>query len=139
MTPTVPRNFRLVPLSAQVASWDTAILLPQDAGLVWAVMDIDKTLFGSLMTTLLEAPPVKLEVTTVGGSKEEYRLPPLMAHTGFQLSPLCRPRRILRASPCWIPLPKEARCANTAQSERRIPTFDSLSQELFDLVLPSRV
>ena len=63
-------------------------MLPQDAGLVWAVMDIDKTLLGSLMTTLLKALPVKLEVTTVGGSREEYRLPPLMAHTGFQLSPL---------------------------------------------------
>jgi len=82
------RGYRLIPLLEQNANWDTPIVLPQTGGLIWAELDIEKTLAGSLMTTLLKAPPVKLTVTTAAGATKEYRLPPLMAHTGFLISPL---------------------------------------------------
>lgn len=86
---TKPRSFETIPVGdASIAFGETVSVPSPDGGLLWARVDVDKTLVGEVVSALWKLPPIELTVSVRGGQQYVYRLVPGMARSGFLLSPL---------------------------------------------------
>jgi hypothetical protein len=84
---TTPRHFTLTLLQESSIKFGESFSLPQNAGPLWAEIEIDRTLTGSLVSTLFKLPMLALNTTLRNGQQHANRFVPAMARSGFILSP----------------------------------------------------
>jgi hypothetical protein len=80
-----PKKTEIYTLTGNIGS---EVVVPDTTQMLFAQLDIDKTLLGGLFITLYQPDPVDMYVTLVDGSELKYRLIPRMAKSGFIISPL---------------------------------------------------
>jgi hypothetical protein len=86
---TTPRKYQLVLLKDAAVPFGMPATLPAGSeGPVWAEIEINKSLLGSIISTLYKPPALMLTVFLHNGRQENFRLIPGMARSGFLLSPL---------------------------------------------------
>ena len=85
-----PRQFQLVPLADTFVHFGGQMDVPSATnGPIWAIIELDHTMWGRVVSTLYKPPILLLDVSTRGESKPiRKRLVPGMARGGFLLSPL---------------------------------------------------
>ena len=84
-----PRTWRLEPLEDSFIRWgELTSVPPMINGPIWATFDINKSLLGTIASTLYKPPILRLSVFTHDGKQLGYRLIPGMASGGFLLSPV---------------------------------------------------
>jgi hypothetical protein len=84
-----PRPMRLTPIAPPaVARWDTPVLVPGTAPLVWVRLDVRKTVLGRLVDFVFKLPVIELSITLEDGTAIQHRLVPDVARSGFLLSPV---------------------------------------------------
>jgi len=89
-----PRHYELIPIAETVAKFDEGINIPSmSGGPIWVRIDIARSLWGNVMTTLYRPPRVSLTVFTRSGRAYGGRLITAMARAGFLLSPLVENRQ----------------------------------------------
>ena len=89
-----PRHYELIPIAETVAQFDEGIEIPSMiGGPIWVRIDIARSLWGNVMTTLYRPPRVSLTVFTRSGRAYGGRLITAMARAGFLLSPLVENRQ----------------------------------------------
>jgi hypothetical protein len=82
-----PRHFTLTLLQETSIKFGESFSLPQNAGPLWAEIEIDRTVTGSLVSTLFKLPMLALNTTLRNGQRHANRFVPAMARSGFILSP----------------------------------------------------
>ena len=84
-----PRQFHLVPLADRLVSFGERMDVPRATnGPIWAEIELDRTLWGGVVSMLYKPPILLLDVSTRGEPKPvQKRLVPGMARGGFLLSP----------------------------------------------------
>ncbi len=90
---STPRTYTMAPLlrrSIQLGE-ELRIDKPGDS-LIWARIDLRKTLFGKLLTMASKAPLLMLDVTLRDGTTRHFRILPAAAAEGFLLSPIVTSR-----------------------------------------------
>jgi hypothetical protein len=86
---SVPRPWRLVPISAVATVSDQRIAVPPTAGApVWARIDVQETTVDRLQTLVVAAPYVYLDVVLTTDAVWRARLVAAVARDGFLLSPV---------------------------------------------------
>jgi hypothetical protein len=83
-----PRTYKLLPLLKTSIRLGEELQMENNDSLIWAHIQLKKTLLGHLLTTLIKAPLINLELTLRDGSVRVFRLVPGEAAEGFLLSPL---------------------------------------------------
>ena len=84
-----PREYHLTPLQNTTARFGESVIPPSVTnGLVWAEIDIKRSLMGTLITALYKPPVLELAVSLRGRGQHQFRLVPGMARSGFLLSPV---------------------------------------------------
>ena len=84
-----PRAWRLAPLAdLPIRLGELVPVPPATNGPIWATFEIDKTLLGTITSTVYKPPVLSLSVFTPAGGPFRYRLIPGMARSGFLLSPV---------------------------------------------------
>jgi hypothetical protein len=84
-----PREYHLVPLTNMPIHFCEPITLPAATnGPIWAELEINKTMLGSVVSTLYKPPPLQLRVSLRNDQTSDFVLIPGMARNGFLLSPL---------------------------------------------------
>jgi hypothetical protein len=84
-----PRHWRLAPLADTPVRFGDLVQVPSASnGPIWAVFNIDQTVWGRTISMLYKPPILFLTVFTADGRRASYRLVPGMARAGFLLSPL---------------------------------------------------
>ena len=83
-----PRTYNLVPLLRTSIRFGAELSVKNGDSLIWAHIHLKKTFIGRLLTMLLSAPIVSLEVTLRDGTVQVFRIVPGEAAEGFLLSPL---------------------------------------------------
>ncbi len=83
-----PFEIRSTPLLRKEISWGEELEVPPStATAVWAEVDIYSRPGNTLLAFLLRPKPVSMRITS-GGKETEYRFTPLVASSGFLLSPV---------------------------------------------------
>jgi hypothetical protein len=86
-----PRQFKLIPLGETSIKFGEQLTLPIGSNnIVWAEIQIDRTLAGGLISTLFKPPELFLKTTLGHGKTRTHRIIPEMARTGFLLSPFIK-------------------------------------------------
>jgi hypothetical protein len=84
----VPREYHLTPLQNIPARFGEPVSLPSATnGPVWAEIEINDSLVGSIVSRLYKPPVLVLTVFFRDGGQYVFRLVPAMARSGFLLSP----------------------------------------------------
>ena len=83
-----PRQYRLTPVTNMPVRLGESVAIAAHDGPIWAEMDINKTPWGSIVSTLFRPPALELKVCLRNGRQTCYHLVPGMARGGFLLSPL---------------------------------------------------
>ena len=99
-----PRTCHLTPLADIPVRFGEPVTVAANPGLVWAEWDIDRTLWGSIVTILYKPPALQLSVSLQDGRQLSFQLVPGMARSGFLLSPLIRDKsayRLLNSPGGW--------------------------------------
>lgn len=82
---------------------------PDDAGVLWARIEVPVTVAERAMSVLFTAPYVMLDVITADNAVRRYRLIPAVAADGFLLSPVIdRPAALLALHAGTLPMPANA-------------------------------
>ncbi len=85
----VPRPYALPLIEKVTAEFGKPIPVPGfDKNPVWVEIDIEPTWWGRIFEFLGRAGRVLITVRALNGTAHAYELPPVMARTGFLLSPL---------------------------------------------------
>jgi hypothetical protein len=85
----VPLHWGLTPLGTVQTATGTRVAVPAASeGPIWARIDLQQTLRDRIVTTLLAAPLVFMDVTLSDGRHSRYSLIADLAREGFLLSPL---------------------------------------------------
>ncbi len=85
----VPREYHLTPLYNTSVHWGEPVNPPSTTnGPIWAEIEVEKTLTGTMVSTLYKPPILMLNVTLRDGRQYGFRLIPGMARSGFLLSPV---------------------------------------------------
>jgi hypothetical protein len=85
----VPRAWRLTPLVDTPIRFGEVVPIPPSTNdPIWATIDIDRTFWGRIASTLYKPPILSLTIVTPDGRPATYRLVPGMARSGFLLSPV---------------------------------------------------
>jgi hypothetical protein len=85
----VPREYHLTPFKDLAVHFDEPVMLPNTTnGPLWAEMEINKTILGSVVSTFYKPPILTLAVSLRDGRQLRSRMVPGMARGGFLLSPL---------------------------------------------------
>jgi hypothetical protein len=79
---------RLCALSDSVYSFGQEISIPTGGGLIFAEIDMQPTLLGKSMNLLFKTSEVRISIKLQNGQSKNYRIVPMMAQSGFILSPL---------------------------------------------------
>ena len=86
---TAARVERLSPIRGHDAAWNETIAVDDTLGsMLWASVDIEKTLLGRVNSVLFKGPPINMSIMTRDGQTRSFRLVPDMMRVGFLLSPL---------------------------------------------------
>jgi hypothetical protein len=80
-----PRKTKILTKSCKM---NQQITLPGTSDLLFAEFEINKTIFGSVLSTLFKPGSLTIHITLIDGSKTNYRIIAGMAKTGFIFSPL---------------------------------------------------
>ena len=90
---STPRTYTMAPLLQRTIRLgeELQIYKPGDS-LIWARIDLRKTLLGKLLTMASKAPLLMLDVTMRDGTMREFRILPAAAAEGFLLSPIVTSR-----------------------------------------------
>ena len=92
------REFHLTPLQNTLARFGEPVTLPAaTSGPVWVEMEINKSLAGTVVSTLYKPPVLMLTVSLQDHTQCRFRLIPGMAGSGFLLSPLIADTRSFAA------------------------------------------
>ena len=84
-----PRTLNVLPLVKTSIRFGEELKVQNDDGsLIWAHIQLRKTLLGSLLTALIKAPIVNFEAILRDGTVRTFRIVPAEASAGFLLSPL---------------------------------------------------
>jgi len=84
-----PRTLNVLPLVKTSIRFGEDLKVQNDDGsLIWAHIQLRKTLLGSLLTALIKAPIVNFEAILRDGTVRTFRIVPAEASAGFLLSPL---------------------------------------------------
>ncbi|MGD0350633.1 MAG: hypothetical protein ABSB84_10025 [Verrucomicrobiota bacterium] len=84
-----PREFHLKLISDLPIHFDEPVMLPAaNHDLVWAELEINQSVLGSLCSIFYKPPVLQLAVSLRVGHRPPFRLVPGMARSGFLLSPL---------------------------------------------------
>ena len=85
----VPRPYHLIPLISVTAGFGENVTIPAATNdLIWAELEINKSLMGKVISTLYKSPMLFITVTYHDRQPDVYRLVPGMARAGFLLSPV---------------------------------------------------
>ena len=85
----VPRPWRLEPLADMpIRLGEFVPVPPMTNGPIWATVEINKTLLGTIASTFYKPPILWLSILTHDGGQLRFRLVPGMAGSGFLLSPV---------------------------------------------------
>jgi hypothetical protein len=79
--------YRLDPISTLHIRPGERVSVPTRSGLLWATLDIRRSIVGSLVNAIYKSPPTWVSVRSAG-TTSSFRLVPEMAREGFLLSPL---------------------------------------------------
>jgi uncharacterized membrane protein YgdD (TMEM256/DUF423 family) len=86
-----PREYHLTPFKDLPVHFGESIMLPVTTnGPIWAEMEINKSILGSVVSTFYKPPILMLMVSMRDGRQLCFRLVPGMARSGFLLSPLIK-------------------------------------------------
>jgi hypothetical protein len=80
-----PKKTEIYTLTGNIGS---EVMVPDTTQMLFAQLDIEKTMLGGLFITMYQPDPVDMYVTLVDGTELKYRLIPRMAQSGFIISPL---------------------------------------------------
>jgi len=95
------REFHLAPLQSTSACWGNPVAPPSATnGPIWVVIEIKKTLIGTVVSTLYKPPELKLTVSLRDHGQQYFRLVPAMARGGFLLSPVIGDNRSFAELAC---------------------------------------
>ncbi|MGA2242337.1 MAG: hypothetical protein ABSH11_09920 [Verrucomicrobiota bacterium] len=85
----VPREYHLTPLQRTSIHFGEPVNPPSATnGLIWAEIEMEKSLIGTMVSTLYKPPILVLTVSLRDGRQFDFRLIPAMARSGFLLSPV---------------------------------------------------
>jgi hypothetical protein len=84
-----PRKYQMTLLeNTNIPFGKPVALSPLNAGPIWVEIEINKSLPGTVISTLYKPPVLLLTVSLRDGQQRDFRLIPGMARSGFLLSPL---------------------------------------------------
>jgi hypothetical protein len=96
---TKPREYHLALLKDVPLHFAEPVAVPATTnGPIWARLEINKTLVGTVLSTLYKPPILTLAVSLRNGQQLYFRLVPGIARSGFLLSPL------IKDSPSFVSL-----------------------------------
>jgi hypothetical protein len=86
---TTPRKYQLTPVEETTIHFGETFKLPTTTKVpLWAEMEINKSMLGTLAAALYKPPVVRLMVSLHDGRQRYFRVVPALARSGFLLSPL---------------------------------------------------
>lgn len=86
---TNPRSWRLSQIQESQITFGKEIIIPQSTDCpIWATIDIERSFYGTFLSTLYKPPSLNMLIKTRDGKRRVYTLIRGMARSGFILSPL---------------------------------------------------
>ena len=83
----IARQLNRQVLIEDIYSMGQTIELPDDSGILYLRLEIDKTFFGKGMSLFFKSVPIYINITMANGNKHTHRLIPSVTNSGFILSP----------------------------------------------------